>query len=108
LWRTPIDEELALFQQGIRDLRLTPLGLSRYSMRHGGVSHDLLERRRALAEVKRRGRWMADASLRRYAKETRLLSELRKVAPEVVAYGRAVLSMLPGLLVGRPPPSPPA
>jgi hypothetical protein len=61
-----------------------------YSLRHGGVSHDLMSRARTVEAAKKRGRWKTDASLRRYAKESRVLSELAKASPDVIAYGAAI------------------
>eukprot|EP00969_Alexandrium_andersonii_P103968 4587497-Alexandrium_andersonii.AAC.1 len=37
-----------------------------YQLRHGGASWDRLRRVRTLQEVKQRGQWSADASVRRY------------------------------------------
>eukprot|EP00972_Heterocapsa_arctica_P038827 5721550-Heterocapsa_arctica.AAC.1 len=43
-------------------------GTCMYQMRHGGASEDLLSHSRPQDDVKRRGRWSTDSSLRRYAK----------------------------------------
>ena len=60
-------------------------------------------------EVKRRGRWADDRSLKRYGKETRLLHELGKIAPAVIEYGMAIEAQLLALLLGDVPiPPPPA
>ena len=75
-------------------------------MRHGGVSHDLMHRLRTVDEAKRRGRWRTDTSLRRYGKETRILSELRKVDARVLAFGELVAHHLADLLAGRMAPLP--
>ena len=64
----------------------------------GGASHDVLSRRRSLLEVKQRGRWSSDASLKRYVKEARLQSELNKVPKHVKEAGLHVLHSLPSLL----------
>lgn len=37
-----------------------------YGLRHGGASHDTLNRLRSLQQVKERGRWVTDSSVRRY------------------------------------------
>ena len=81
-------------------LRLHAIAPCRYSLRHGGVSHDLMSRGRSVEEAKRRGRWRSDTSLRRYAKESRVLSELRKVSPAVLEFGGAVQQQLHLLLRG--------
>mgnify|MGYP003342547664 CR=1 FL=1 len=64
------------------------------------MSHDLLHKHRTLPEGKRRGRWASDASLKRYAKESRALSELRKVHPAVIEFGNRIGSLFPKLLAG--------
>ena len=64
---------------------------------------------RDLPAAKRRGRWLADSSLRRYGKETRILAELHKVPEEVIAYGKLVESQLLHIMLGRvPSPAPPS
>ena len=61
-----------------------------YSLRHGGASDDLLSKRRTLAEIKSRGRWTCDNSLKRYAKATRLQMELARLDDDVVRFGREI------------------
>ena len=46
-----------------------------YQLRHGGPSHDRRSRTRSLAEVKQRGRWASDTSVRRYEAHARLQQE---------------------------------
>ena len=63
-----------------------------------------------IAEAQRRGRWRTDASVRRYCKEARLLSELGKLDPKIIAFGRTAELALPQLfanprLVLSPGPS---
>lgn len=45
---------------------------SMYRLMHGGASHDRASNARTLAEIKKRGRWAADSSLRRYERAVRL------------------------------------
>ena len=79
-----------------------------YALRHGGASEDLLSRQRSISDVKARGGWTSDSSLRRYPKASRLLSELTKVHPDVLAYGVRILGLLPSLfLEAAPVPAPP-
>ena len=93
----------------VRDLGIDVLRPSLYSNRHGGASGDLLSRRRPVDEVKKRGRWRSDASLRRYGKETRLLSEMLKVPVATVNYGLNIQQSLewylhhPDLVPVEPP-----
>ena len=97
-WLHSTAEDIHAMTDAINALGLQELGLCRYSMRHGGASHDLLTSARTVDAVKRRGRWKSDSSLRRYGKETRILSELNKVAPQVVELGSLVAAELSSLL----------
>ena len=63
----------------MRELQLTRLECSLYALRHRGASSDFLLRRRPLAEVKQRGRWLSDASLRRYQKSAVAQREVLKM-----------------------------
>ena len=80
-----------------------------YSLRHGGASHDLLHQRRTVAEVKMRGRWHSDASVRRYGKLARAMKEANRLLPSTKKYGELVLAKLnkyldaDGRLCPRPP-----
>lgn len=75
------DTTVAQFRQASDALGLPELSL--YQLRHGGASEDALSRARPLAEIRARGRWRSDSSLRRYAKPAMLqkLLQLKKVAP---------------------------
>ena len=109
LWPHSAEQFLAKWNQVIVELELGALNPCRYALRHGGASEDILSRQRLLADVKRRGRWVSDSSLKRYGKETRLLSELLKVHPNVLAFGREVMRHFEALMLGfRRPPSMPA
>ena len=78
-------------------LKFQALGPTLYSNRHGGASEDILRGRRTLAEAQRRGRWRTDTSVRRYCKEAKLMSELGKLDPKIIAFGRASELALPQL-----------
>ena len=103
VWTRSLEEELHIFDTVVETLKLAPLRPCRYALRHGGASHDLLHHHRSLPEIKRRGRWRADSSLLRYAKETRLLSELRKIDSSIVELGNQVELLLPGVILGTVP-----
>ena len=49
---------------------------------------------RSLPEVKKRGLWRTDQSLRRYGKEAKILAELRKIPDPTMAYALSVESNL--------------
>ena len=95
--------------EAVEWMQMQELAPCRYALRHGGASDDLLHNRRDLLGIKRRGQWVADSSLRRYAKESRLQSEVAKLHPEVLAYGARIESLLPWLFARRlAVPAPPA
>ena len=48
---------------------------SLYALHHGGASHDAASGARSIQEIKDRGRWSSDASLRRYRKTSRAQAE---------------------------------
>ena len=108
LWQSSVEDNIALFNLIAKDLGLDALKPSRYALRHGGASEDLLTGKRDLASIKRRGRWVNDSSLRRYGKETRLLSEVAKIPVAALAFGRVAMSRLPDILLGRYQPAQPS
>ena len=54
-----------------------------------------------------RVRGLTDVSLRRYAKEAKLIGEFLKVDPAVIEYGTKVLADLAGVISGQRPLPPP-
>ena len=96
------------FNQSAGDLGLAPLRPCRYGYRHGGASEDLRRQRRSQLNVKGRGHWTSDSSLRRYAKETALLAEVNKLPKSTLDYGERIRVSLQDLLLCRcKAPAPP-
>ena len=89
LWTFSLDEVREMFARAVERLDAGGVQAHLYGLRHGGASHDLLTRRRTLLEVKFRGRWSSDTSLKRYAKATRLQKEMEKLPLHCVALGNA-------------------
>ena len=58
-----------------------------YSFRHAGASHDLLTRSRSAEEVKQRGRWRTDGSLKHYGKPAKALQAQSRLRPAILEYG---------------------
>ena len=109
LWPVQAGAVTSEFMLSCEELSLHSIRPCRYGLRHGGASEDILTKARELEAVKRRGHWKSDSSLKRYGKETRLLAEIQKVSPTVIAYGRLIGSMLPDLFLGRSgAPAPPS
>ena len=86
-------ELLIQFKAACRDLGFDDPSL--YRLRHGGASHDAASRLRSIVEIKRRGRWASDASVRRYEKGTWLQSVEVKVSPTQASKAMAVEDALP-------------
>ena len=63
-----------------------------HSARHTGAARDLAEGYRSLAQVKRRGRWLADKSVDRYAKTGDWVAACAAQGAAVLARGRALLA----------------
>jgi hypothetical protein len=72
-----------------------------YSLRHGGASHDTLVGARSLDQVKARGRWRAEASVRRYEKHARILREAERMGPRARDFGNAVEAKLAEVILGQ-------
>ena len=82
--------------------------LSVYQCRHGGASHDLCNKLRCRGDVQARGRWVTEASLKRYTKTGKIQTLLAELTPEVLAYLRTSASRIDKVLMRavrfRPPP----
>ena len=79
-----------------------------YSLRHGGASHDALTRRRPLSEIKKRGRWASDQTVRRYEKAALAQREANRLSHASDAYGTWVATHLRELftneVIAKAPP----
>jgi hypothetical protein len=62
---------------------------SLYRLRHGGASFDRSAGVRRLEEIKKRGRWSADVSVKRYEKAVRAQWIEAQLAPEWLAFAAA-------------------
>ena len=54
-----------------------------YQLRHSGPSHDRLHKLRSLSEVKKRGRWVSDSSVKRYEAHAKLNQEFHRLPKKV-------------------------
>ena len=105
IFNRSLTELSKLFRTAALRLRLEPLGPPvLYQLRHSGPSHDLAQRRRSLVEVKKRGRWRADASVARYAKGGRLGEQLQRLPVRLVRHCQLCADNLHEILSGRSPP----
>lgn len=81
--------------EGVGMLNVVP-----YSMRHAGPSADRSLRLRAVAEVKKRGRWVSDSSMARYEKAGRVGAQLMRLPAAVRAKALAADSRIGDILRG--------
>ena len=107
LWTHSHEVVVNSFRTCVEELGLTQLGTCLYTLRHGGATHDIIAKRRSMLEVKQRGRWAADSSLKRYVKLARLQSEMNKIPSHILTYGRNILDTLPHLISQSRPNVPP-
>ena len=70
-------------------------------MRHGGASNVIVNGQRPVLEVKKRGRWTNDQSLKRYAKGVRLQKVELDAGQEALARARTSLPHLPHLFASK-------
>ena len=103
LWPFPPGALQDLLQTTAARQWLEEFRVSLYSLRHGGASKDLLGKTRTLAEVKARGRWQSDSSLKRYAKESKLVEVVSRVPDQVMRTGAHVDKHLAQFLKGYAP-----
>jgi integrase len=87
------------FKRATVALNLQSLQLVPHSLRHGGPSTDIYLGLRSLAEVQRRGFWQSPASVRRYEKHSKLLSQLNKLSVAQQRAARAAATSVPRLLL---------
>ena len=99
LWPMDHGDIIFLFRNTCAQLGMSCLAPCLYGLRHGGASQDLLSRTRTLEEVKKRGGWRSDASLKRYGKDAKLTAELNKIPQVVRDYGMKIGTHLEAVLV---------
>jgi hypothetical protein len=74
-----------------------------YQLRHSGPSIDFADGSRSLAEIKRRGRWRAESSMRRYEKGSQLTRFLHTLPVAGRAFAVAASRSLPSVIAGHSP-----
>lgn len=77
---------------------LNPLRRVLYQLRHTGPSNDAAEGRRSLGQIKARGRWASDSSVRRYEKHSQLARQWQKLSPAAQVFAQRCLSHVGAIL----------
>jgi hypothetical protein len=86
------------FKQAVTALKLNRLQCTPHCLRHGGPSTDFALGYRSLADIQRRGRWHAQASVKRYEKAGRLNKQVALLTADQLRQARRDILALPGLL----------
>ena len=73
------------------------LNFTLYGNRHGGATHQRLLGV-PMADIKKRGRWRSDNSLRRYEKATSVLAQAAKLPPATREFAQQVRARLPDIM----------
>ena len=71
--------------------KILGVSLCPYQFRHGGPSHDVARKKRTLGQVRVRGCWMVEASVRRYQKSGRLIKAINGLPTGVREFGENIL-----------------
>ena len=75
-----------------------PIKYVPYQLRHGGPSHDRLMHHRSMAEIKARGRWACDHTMKRYEAHAMVQQELAALPADVRRRAEAAPARLHAVL----------
>lgn len=101
LWGLVHKGYTALFTRMAEVIGVSALRPHPYAVRHAGASDDYLSGRRSLEQVRVRGRWKTDKSVRTYLKASRAMKREHEMARDTKDYGLHVLNHLNQALAGR-------
>ena len=100
LWGFNLLQMRQVLHRAAKSLGLEKLNIVPYTARHTGASLDRLEDNLSLAEVQRRGRWKAEASVRRYEKRALAQEVAHLLPPRLLQYCQETAARLPSRLDG--------
>lgn len=90
------------FAEALKATSLTSLRTTPHCCRHGAPSTDFALSLRSLAEIGRRGRWKAPASIRRYEKAGRLNRQLGRMTKSQLQLASTLAKTLPTVIAPEP------
>ena len=105
LWTFEMETLRRVFSAAVFALALPP-DTCLYQLRHGGASHDLATSARSFEEVRSRGRWMTDSSVRRYSKVGILQRYVSTLPAAALEYGERAGPALEAAIYGSEDPMP--
>ena len=89
---------LTVWHQVLRQIGLPQTFAVLYQMRHSGPSHDRLHQLRTALEVKMRGRWASDTSVKRYEAHSKLSLEFQRLPDSIQRASLEAERSLPSLM----------
>jgi hypothetical protein len=98
LWSFDYNKYLKMFLQLAEMSGISALAPHPYALRHGGASDDFLSRRLTIEGVRRRGRWRAMSSVRRYEKSARVALQVQQLPAATRRYGMKYDTLLNAVL----------
>ena len=90
LWQFTARSYVASWREAVAGLGLQAICTTPYQARHGGPSRDLQSRLRTEAEVAARGWWKTPASVRNYAKPSRMNKVAQQAGKSILEFGESV------------------
>lgn len=90
MWDFTAASYLKHWREAVDALGVGAIATSPYQNRHGGASRDHLLKLRPLSEIRRRGRWASDSSLRIYDKPGRLQQAINQWDVKLRSFGEDV------------------
>ncbi|CAE7038510.1 unnamed protein product [Symbiodinium sp. CCMP2592] len=90
MWDFTAAAYLKHWREAVETLGVEAIATSPYQNRHGGASRDHLLHLRSMSEIRRRGRWASDSSLRIYDKPGRLQQAINQWDVKLRAFGEDV------------------
>ncbi|CAE7219985.1 ANK1 [Symbiodinium sp. CCMP2592] len=98
---TSYTEVTNAWNQSLASLKLKKGLAVLHQLRHSGATWDRFKDYRTVLDVKLRGRWVSDSSLRRYEQHALVAQEFEKLSEALKTRARAAPSLLKSLLLGR-------
>ena len=84
LFSTPLASYEADVVKAAAALKLDALRLTSHTARHGGASMDYFLKARSLEDIRERGRWACEQSVRRYKKTGTYAEQLARLPPSLI------------------------
>ncbi|CAE7255770.1 hmgA [Symbiodinium natans] len=101
LFPTNYTELLDTWHRALKQLGLGSKFAVPHQLRHSGASWDRFKNYRSLLEVKHRGRWAADSSLKRYEQHAMVAQQFEKLAPALKRRAQAAPATLQAMVLAK-------